>query len=540
MDKKRILVILDDVWRKIKLDDIGIPFGENHRGCKIVITSRSINVCDQMNCQKKFIVETLSKQDSWALFKELAGAVVETTDINPIARDVAAKCGGLPIAIVTVAGALKGKNKHVWSNAARQLQKSNPTSIQGMEGIVFSSLELSFNHLENVESKSLFLFCSLFPEDYSISVEDLVRYWIGLRWFGDTDEATEEARDRVHAIVITITSYFLLIDDGEKFVKMHDVVRDFAITIAPKYNHKFMVKAGIGLKEWPNIDTFEDFTCISLMVNYFRELPSGLECPKLQALLLQNNNFQLVVPSNFFQGMKNLSVLDLSNNELLSLPESLSFLSTIRTLNLTGCTLGDLSVIGSLSKLEILSLCDTNTKEIPVSFNQLSNLKLLNLNYCKQLTLIPHGVIHSLTKLEELYIDRFRQWEYESENLKSNANLVELEALSRFTHLDVSISNLDFSPKLSGDVIVLSQELKLESKQELLSTARAAALSPLPRDATTTSTVRVALLQAPADGFSFLPLRLNRRRIPAEIVNICDGVIGCGEESILPVQTSLP
>ncbi|KAJ0078455.1 hypothetical protein Patl1_24105 [Pistacia atlantica] len=71
-------------------------------------------------------------------------------------------------------------------------------------------------------------------------------------------------------------------------------------------------------------------------------------------------------------------------------------------------------------------------------------------------------------------------------------------------------------------------ELKLESKQELLPTARAAALSPLPRDATTTSTVRVALLQAPADGFSFLPLRLNRRRIPAEIVNFCDGVIGCG------------
>ncbi|XP_031263106.1 disease resistance protein SUMM2-like [Pistacia vera] len=168
-ERKRILVILDDLWGKIKLDDIGIPFGENHRGCKIVITSRSINVCDQMNCQKKFIVETLSKQESWALFKELAGSFVETSDINPIARDVAAKCGGLPIAIVTVVGALKGKNKHVWSNAARQLQKSNPTSIQGMEGIVFSSLELSFNHLENVESKSLFLFCSLFPEDYRIS-----------------------------------------------------------------------------------------------------------------------------------------------------------------------------------------------------------------------------------------------------------------------------------------------------------------------------------------------------------------------------------
>ncbi|XP_031263113.1 probable disease resistance protein At4g27220 [Pistacia vera] len=446
-EEKRILVVLDDIWRRIELDEIGIPYGDDHKGCKIVITSRSKLVCNQQDCQKVFTIETLSKQESWVLFKEIVGEIVENSDIDLIARDVAAKCGGLPIAIVTVARALKGKNKHVWSDAARQLKKSTPSNIPGMESNIISSLELSFNYLETVEAKSLFLFCSLFPEDHKIPIEDLVTYGIGLRWAEDFDEKIEDVRDRIFGIVSTITSSFLLIDDGEKFVKMHDVIRDFALTIAPKYNHKYMAKAGIGLQEWLNRDTFENLTCISLMANNIRELPKGLECPKLQALLLQENR-NLVVPGCFFQEMKDLKVLDLSETELLSLPDSLSFLSTIRTLNLSACNLGDLSVIGSLSKLEILNLCDSYIEEIPVSFNQLSNLRLLDLNNCWWLTLIPCGVIHSLKKLEELYIDRFKQWEYESENLKSNASLVELEALSRLTHLEISISNLELSPKL--------------------------------------------------------------------------------------------
>ncbi|XP_031249800.1 probable disease resistance protein At4g27220 [Pistacia vera] len=445
-EKERILLILDDVWERIKLDEIGIPFGSDHRGCKILITSRSITICNEMKCQPIHTVEILSKQESWVLFSEIVGSDVETSDINSIAREIAAKCGGLPIAIVTIAGALKGKNKHVWRNAARQLQKSNPSDIPGAEGILFSSLELSLHYLEKVESKSLFLFCSLFPEDYKIPIEVLVRYAIGQRWFKD-DETIEDVRDRVHAIVSTITSSFLLIDDGEEYVKMHDVVRDFALNIASKYNHQFLVKAGIGLREWTNKDTFEDFTCISLMSNNTIELPNEVECPKLQVLMVQGSS-EIFFPGNFFPGMKNLNVLDLSGFTLLSLPDSFSFLSNLRTLHISGCTLGDLSVIGSLSKLEILSLSRSSIVEIPVSFSQLSNLRLLDLNDCTKLTLIPPGVIVSLKKLEELYVNRFRQWESESENLKSNANLVELEALSRLTHLEISISNLDLSPKL--------------------------------------------------------------------------------------------
>ncbi|XP_031249391.1 disease resistance protein RPS5-like [Pistacia vera] len=286
-EKKRILIILDDVWERIKLDEIGIPFGSDHRGCKILITSRSKTICIQMECQKIHTVEILSKQESWVLFSEIVGLNVKTSDINSIAREIATKCGGLPIAIVTIAGALKGKNKHVWSNAARQLQKYNLSNIPGVKGILFSSLELSLHYLEKVESKSLFLFCSLFLKDYKIPIEVLVRYAIGRRWFNDVDETIEDVKDRVHAIVSTITSSFLLIDDGEEYVKMYDVVRDLALNIAPKYNHQFMVKAGIGLREWTNRNTYKDVTytqeiCVSHKPTFQNYMTGLKSCQNLQ------------------------------------------------------------------------------------------------------------------------------------------------------------------------------------------------------------------------------------------------------------------
>ncbi|XP_044476615.1 disease resistance protein At4g27190-like [Mangifera indica] len=398
--EKRVLIILDDVWETIKLGKIGIPFGNDHKGCKILITSRSKDVCIGMDCQQIYTVETLSEQESWELFSKIAGPIVENSDINQIARELTDGCGGLPLAIVTTAGALKGKSIHRWKRAARQLK----SSTLEMKGKVSSSLKLSLDYLEE-ETKSLFLFCSLFPEDYLIPIEDLVRYWMGLKWSEDIGETIEDVRDKVYDIVSTLTSSFLLIEEYKEHVKMHDIVRDFAITIAPEYNHKFMVNAGIGLKEWPHRDIFEDFTCISLMANYIRELPNRLEYPNLQALLLQKNE-SWVVTSSFFEKMTNLKVLNLGQTYIEALPDSLLFLTNLRTLVVSASEVVDLSVIGRLSKLEILSISDSKlVKEISSSFSQLTNLILLDLNNTN-LELIPCGVISSLQKLKELHINK--------------------------------------------------------------------------------------------------------------------------------------
>ncbi|PNX84716.1 CC-NBS-LRR resistance protein, partial [Trifolium pratense] len=37
---EKILVILDDVWGYLNFDDIGIPNSDNHKGCKVLVTTR--------------------------------------------------------------------------------------------------------------------------------------------------------------------------------------------------------------------------------------------------------------------------------------------------------------------------------------------------------------------------------------------------------------------------------------------------------------------------------------------------------------------
>ncbi|KAF8388602.1 hypothetical protein HHK36_027279 [Tetracentron sinense] len=60
----------------------------------------------------------------------LRGTCVNTPNLNVVAREVAGKCGGLPIALVTVGRALGDKDIEEWKKAAQKLKESKPTNEQ--------------------------------------------------------------------------------------------------------------------------------------------------------------------------------------------------------------------------------------------------------------------------------------------------------------------------------------------------------------------------------------------------------------------------
>ncbi|PNX86783.1 disease resistance protein, partial [Trifolium pratense] len=154
-NEKSILIILDDVWEKFDLTEVGIPFGEDHKGCKLVVTSRDRNVLNsKMDIQKEFRLEVLHDEDSWKLFEKMAGEVVKDFNIKPIAVEVAKLCAGLPLLIVTVAKALRKKHVSDWKDALNELKRFDQ---EGLHNKVYSTLELSYNFLESEELKLLFL-----------------------------------------------------------------------------------------------------------------------------------------------------------------------------------------------------------------------------------------------------------------------------------------------------------------------------------------------------------------------------------------------
>ncbi|XP_022888395.1 putative disease resistance protein At4g10780 [Olea europaea var. sylvestris] len=73
----RSVLILDGVRKQIDVEKIGIPVGMN--GCKLIITSRSKNVCHQMACQRIIKVNSVSEQDDWEPFLKKFGSVKPQT-----------------------------------------------------------------------------------------------------------------------------------------------------------------------------------------------------------------------------------------------------------------------------------------------------------------------------------------------------------------------------------------------------------------------------------------------------------------------------
>jgi len=204
----------------------------------------------------------------------------------------------------------------------------------------------------------------------------------------------------------------LLDTESDEHVKMHDLVRDVAIRIASSKEYGLMVKAGIGLKEWPmSIKSFEAFTTISLMGNKLTELPEGLECPHLKVLLLELDD-GMNVPEKFFEGMKEIEVLSLKGG-CLSL-QSLELSTKLQSLVLIMCGCKDLIRLRKLQRLKILVFkwC-SSIVELPGEIGELKELRLLDVTGCRRLRRIPVNFIGRLKKLEELLIGghSFKGWD---------------------------------------------------------------------------------------------------------------------------------
>ncbi|KAG8479961.1 hypothetical protein CXB51_024976 [Gossypium anomalum] len=438
--EERILVVLDDIWAKIDIEEVGIPLGDEHKGCKLLLTSRELNVLSNgMDAQKCFPIGFLNELEAWDLFKKKAGDCVEGRDLEPTARDVAKKCAGLPIAIATVAGALRNKELCVWKNALRELERHSSSTFTEITA-VRKLIELSFKYLGSEEVKQTFLLCSVMGRNGL--VEDLVRYTVGLDLFGGVN-TMEEARNNVLTVVDKLKASSLLLDGFEDgLFDIHDVVWDAALNIASRDYHMHV------LRDYVPKEKMNSWRMISLSPRIIAELPKEMECSGLSFFHMALDD-SVEIPPHFFRRIESLKVLALPYmRSYPCLPESINHLIDLRMLCLRGWQGEDITIIaiiGELKNLEILDLAWSSIKELPKEIAQLTRLRLLDLSWCRELEIIPPNVLSSLSKLEELYMERsLVKWENEGAagNERRNACLDELNNLFRLTTLRAHIPDV--------------------------------------------------------------------------------------------------
>ncbi|KAJ0088135.1 hypothetical protein Patl1_33132 [Pistacia atlantica] len=447
------LIILDDVWEEFNFEEkIGVPLS---KGCKMLLTSRYRNVCTYREYQLLIPLNVLEEDEGVTLLKRQAGIDDDSVSLNTLATEIAKECGGLPLALVTTGRYLRGKKGiEIWEEVCEKLKKSKLEDlclVNSTERGVYASLKLSYDYLRGEKIRLCFLMCSLFPEDFEIPLEDLVRIGVGLDLYEGVS-SIEEARRDLRLIVEELKALGLLLDAYEKeFVRMHDIVRDVCLWITSKGENIFMSKIRMDLTQLTREKGWKQYTAISLLENKLEELSVRLVCPKLKILLLGGEkqwlyNYDksklLKVSDECFEEMKALEVVSLRYADL-SL-KSLQFLTNLKTLELFDCDLRDISFLAKLNKLEILSFRGSCFDELPIELSGLKELRMLDLRGRSELRRIPSNLIRSFSQLEELYMeeDIFEEREVEEKSIETgNARLSEVNYLPCLAVLYLKINS---------------------------------------------------------------------------------------------------
>ncbi|KAK1265518.1 Disease resistance protein RPS5 [Acorus gramineus] len=397
----KFVLLLDDVWDGMKLKNIlrriGVPFPNEENKCKFILTSRSAGTCNKMGAgDHKVKVGYLKSEEAWALFKKNVGEMIVNSDpeIQVHAKTMAKKCGGLPLALMVIGSAMASKTTiQEWKHAASSMEELRTDKIEGMEVELLSSLKLSYDSLPGDTIKECFLYCCLYPEDYNIEKEELVDYWVGEGFFDDEyGDEIDKARGEGHSI-IGILKVAHLLETGhssDSHVRMHDMIRDMALWISGKREEKFLVRAGLGLKEAPEPRKWSGNKRISLMDNDIKNLPNLIsDCPNLSTLFLQNNHsLSGKVSSGYFQFMTNLQVLDLSETRTKSLPIELGWLTRLRYLNLS-----DTPLLPNLSELHLWYLHDLRMIKVGAHLRCLESVEIFSCREMKELIGGEDGVV---------------------------------------------------------------------------------------------------------------------------------------------------
>ncbi|KAJ6866180.1 hypothetical protein NC652_037667 [Populus alba x Populus x berolinensis] len=404
--KKKGFLILDNLWGHFLPDEVGIPLRTD--GWKLILTTRSLEICQKMDCQRIIKVEPLSEGEAWHLFIDRLGhGVTLCPETKQTAESIVKECAGLPLGIMTMARSMKGVAfQYRWRNALRELRRLE-VGPSDMETNVFGVLKFSYDKLNDSALQECFLHITLFPKGKIILREDLIEYLI------DEGIVNEMGRrharfDRGHTMLDKLEDASLLEgsrdDEDYRYVKMHDLIWDMAWKILNESGGA-MVQAGAQLTELPGVRWWrEELLRVSLMENRIENIPTAFSpmCPRLSTLLLCRNYKLDLVEDSFFQHLIGLKVLDLSDTDIEKLPDSICHLTSLTALLLGWCA--KLRYVPSLAKLKALEKLDlsyTGLEDLPEGMERLEDLRYLNLDG-SGVRVLRSGILPQLSKLQFL------------------------------------------------------------------------------------------------------------------------------------------
>ncbi|KAH0707800.1 hypothetical protein KY289_012876 [Solanum tuberosum] len=237
---RRYLVVIDDIWTTEAWDDIQLCFPDCNNGSRILMTTRNMDVAKFASSGNTtpYQMSLLDFKRSWNLLhtKVFDKESCVSHEFKEIGKQIALKCGGLPLAITVIAGVLSkiGKSLGEWQSVAENVSSvvSTDVDVQCMQA-------LSYHHLPH-HLKQCFLYFAIFPADEVIFVDKLMELWVveGFLKAEDTKSVEQVAEKCLNDLIdrSLISIHNLSFDKKLDSCQMHDVTRELCLREARNVN----------------------------------------------------------------------------------------------------------------------------------------------------------------------------------------------------------------------------------------------------------------------------------------------------------------
>ncbi|CAN6331618.1 unnamed protein product [Urochloa humidicola] len=405
---KTYLLVLDDVWNRDephKWEKLKSYLQHGGNGSSVLTTTRDKKVAHLMMGKNEGEYDLKSLDERF--IKEIIGTRAFSSkeekdwphELVDMVGDVAKRCAGSPLAATALGSVLSTKTTmDEWKDVL-----SRRAICDDRNGIL-PVLKLSYNCLPSY-MRQCFAFCAMFPKDYEIDVEKLIQLWMANGFIPEQhgEEHPEISGKNIFFELATRSFFqdvkgipfeFTDIEVPRVTCKIHDLMHDVALDSMGKecaaiateqsksedfpHSARHLLLSGYNPETLLNASQEKGSLVIQTLIceDVDKDLQHLSKYTSARALRIKIKQASCLKP----RCLHHLRYLDLSESDIKSLPDDISILYHLQTLNLSGCR-----------RLESL----------PKGMKHMTALRHLYTHGCQELKSMPADLRH-LTSLQTL------------------------------------------------------------------------------------------------------------------------------------------
>ncbi|VAI00303.1 unnamed protein product [Triticum turgidum subsp. durum] len=398
LDGRRYLLLVDDIWSVETWETIRnwLPH-DNTKDSRVIVTTRFHAVgaaCSERDgTDYLHTVNVLSDADSKSLFHQ-GVSECPSREKEEINEEIWKYCGGLPLAIVTMAGLVAcnpTKNNDHWSKVCKSLfpEQVAPLTLEGVTRI----LDYCYNDLP-ADLKTCSLYLSIFPKGSKVSKKRLTRRWISECFVAEKQGLSAEEVAETYFNQLVSRKIIRPVDHSSngkvKSFKVHDMILEYIVSKSSEENF-ITVVGGHWLMPTPS----NKVRRLSMQSSGSKHGNStkGMNLSQVRSLTAFGSQNRRLPFHSFNNGI--IQVLDLEGWKGLTDKHmnDICKMLVLKYLSLRRTEVSEIpSKIEKLQYLETLDIRETNVGVLPKAFGQLKQLRSMlggNKNTKKALKL-PH------------------------------------------------------------------------------------------------------------------------------------------------------